>query len=77
MASNTSASKYLGLGALATTSVLALIYNDRAIFDSPREGIKTQAGWPLVGNLPIIVEFRERFHEFLMEGFARLDDLTL
>ncbi|KAI8881812.1 cytochrome P450 [Backusella circina FSU 941] len=72
-----SAGKYVGWGALATTSVLALIYNDRAVFDSTREGVKTQRGWPLVGNLPIIVEFREKFHDFLLEGFARLDDLTL
>lgn len=72
-----STARYIGTGAVATISLLACIYNDRALFDSKRPGIKTQAGWPLVGNLPIIVEYLMRFHDFLLEGFTRLDELTL
>lgn len=73
----TSTAKYIGTGALATVSLLACIYNDRAVFDERRAGIKTQAGWPLVGNLPILMEYLMRIHDFLLEGFTRLDDLTL
>ncbi|CAO3627832.1 unnamed protein product [Mucor hiemalis] len=72
-----STAKYIGTGAVATLSLLACIYNDRAIFDPKRPDIKTQAGWPLVGNLPILMEYLMRIHEFLQEGFTRLDDLTL
>ncbi|KAG2200618.1 hypothetical protein INT47_007362 [Mucor saturninus] len=73
----TSVARYIGTGAAATISLLACIYHDRAVFDSKRPGIKTQAGWPLVGNLPIIIEYLMRFHDFLLEGFTRLDELTL
>ncbi|GAN06283.1 cytochrome P450 704C1-like isoform X1 [Mucor ambiguus] len=73
----TSTAKYIGTGVLATVSLLACIYNDRAVFDERRAGIKTQAGWPLVGNLPILMEYLMRIHDFLLEGFTRLDDLTL
>lgn len=72
-----STAKYIGTGAVATLSLLACIYNDRAIFDSNRPGIKTQTGWPLVGNLPILMEHLMRIHDFLQECFTRLDDLTL
>lgn len=71
------AARYIGTGALATISLLACIYNDRAVFDPKRPGIKTQPGWPLVGNLPILMEYLMRIHDFLQEGFTRLDDLTL
>lgn len=70
-------SRYGAKGALATFSILACIYHDRAIFDEKRSDIKTQAGWPLVGNLPIVLEYLTRFHEFLLEAFTRLDDTTL
>lgn len=72
-----SVARYVGTGAIATISLLACIYNDRAIFDTKRPDIKTQGGWPLVGNLPLIIQYLMRFHDFLLEGFTRLDDLTL
>ncbi|KAI7907522.1 cytochrome P450 [Cokeromyces recurvatus] len=73
----TSLARYLGAGTVATISVLACIYHDRAIFDEKRADIKTQPGWPLVGNLPVLLEYLVRFHDFLLEGFTRLDELTL
>jgi hypothetical protein len=73
----TSVARYIGTGTIATISLLACIYNDRAVFDPKRPGIKTQSGWPLVGNLPILMEYLMRIHDFLLEGFTRLDDLTL
>lgn len=69
--------RYIGTGAVATLSLLACIYNDRAVFDGKRPDIKTQPGWPLVGNLPLLLEYLTRIHDFLQEGFHRLEDLTL
>lgn len=69
--------RYVGGAAAAGIALLAAIYHDRAVFDENREGIKTQPGWPLVGNLPLLLQYREKMHDFLLEGFTRLDELTL
>ncbi|KAI8146652.1 cytochrome P450 [Fennellomyces sp. T-0311] len=69
--------RYVGGAALAGVTLLAAYYHDRAIFDENREGIKTQPGWPLVGNLPIILQYKDQIHDFLLEGFTALGDLTL
>lgn len=69
--------QYIGGAALAGIGVLSAIYHDRAVFDSNREGIKTQKGWPLVGNLPVLIQYKDKIHDFLMEGFTQLDELTL
>lgn len=69
--------QYITRGAVATLSTLALIYNDRAVFSDKRADLKTQAGWPIVGNLPLLLEFLMRIHEFIQEGFTRLDCMTL
>ncbi|PHZ07841.1 cytochrome P450 [Rhizopus microsporus ATCC 52813] len=68
---------HIGKGILATVSLLACIYHDRAVFDPKRPDIKTQPGWPLVGNLPILLQYLMYIHDFLLEGFTRLDDMTL
>ncbi|KAI8641273.1 cytochrome P450 [Parasitella parasitica] len=68
---------YIGGAAVAGITVLSAIYSDRAIFDSKREGIKTQSGWPLVGNLPLLIQHKDKMHDFLLEGFSQMDDLTL
>jgi hypothetical protein len=69
--------KYVGGTALAGLTILSVIYNDRAVFDPVREGVKTQSGWPLVGNLPILIQNKDKIHDFLLESFAELDELTL
>lgn len=69
--------RYIGGAALAGVTALAIIYHDRAVFDERREDIKTQPGWPLVGNLPILLQWKDRIHEFLLEGFTSLDETTL
>ena len=69
--------RYVGGATLATITLLAAYYRDRAIFDEHREGIKTQSGWPLVGNLPLLLQYKDQIHDFLLEGFTALDDLTL
>lgn len=69
--------KYIGGTALAGLTILSAIYNDRAVFDPVREGVKTQSGWPLVGNLPVLIQYKDQIHDFLLESFTRLDELTL
>ena len=69
--------RYVGGAAAAGLAALSLIYHDRAIFDEVREGIKEQPGWPLVGNLPLLLSWKDRIHDFLLMGFTELDELTL
>ncbi|KAI8366734.1 cytochrome P450 [Radiomyces spectabilis] len=69
--------RYAAGAAMASISVLAAVYNDRAVFDEHRKDIKTQAGWPLVGSLPLLIQYKDEIHDFLLEGFTRLDELTL
>ncbi|KAI8137496.1 cytochrome P450 [Fennellomyces sp. T-0311] len=62
-----------------TTAVLALLalkYPDRAVFDEHREGIPSQKGWPLIGNLPAIISNKETMHHLFMQGFSDLGVLT-
>ncbi|KAI9244575.1 cytochrome P450 [Phascolomyces articulosus] len=69
--------KYIGGAAAAGVTLLAAYYHDRAIFDENREGIKTIGGWPLVGNLPLLLQYKEKMHDFLFESFKLLEDRTL
>lgn len=69
--------QYIGGAALAGVALLSTIYHDRAVFDERREGIKTQSGWPLVGNLPVLIQYKEKIHDFLLGGFNQLDEMTL
>ncbi|KAI9490196.1 cytochrome P450 [Zychaea mexicana] len=69
-------SRYVGGAALAGITLLAAYYHDRAIFDENREGITTQAGWPLVGNLPILLRYKDQIHDFLFESFQLLEEQT-
>lgn len=67
---------FAGSATAAIVGLLALKYNDRAIFDEHREGIATKPGWPLVGQLPSLVANKEKIHEWFLEGFEDLDVLT-
>lgn len=69
--------RYLGGAAVGGLFVLSLIYNDRAVFDEKRKDIKTQGGWPLVGNLPLLIQWKDRMHDFLLNGFNELNEQTL
>ncbi|KAI8980884.1 cytochrome P450 [Pilobolus umbonatus] len=77
MSSSNSAFTYASGAALASLAALSLVYHDRALFDSPRKDIKTQAGWPIVGNLPLLIQYKDVFHDFLVAGFAQMDGMTL
>lgn len=77
MSTESNTLRYISSAALAGVGLLSAIYNDRAVFDQKREGIKTQPGWPLVGNLPALVQNKDRIHDFLLGGFDELDKMTL
>ncbi|OBZ86583.1 hypothetical protein A0J61_05360 [Choanephora cucurbitarum] len=62
---------------IAAFFLLACIYNDRAIFDSNRPGIKTKPGWPLVGNLPSLLKNVTRLHDFMLDSCNQLGALTM
>lgn len=74
---NNPLTRYIGGAAVAGITALAAIYHDRAVFDEVRQDVVTQPGWPLVGNLPILLQWKDKLHEFLLEGFTSLDEQTL
>ncbi|CDS12727.1 hypothetical protein LRAMOSA04912 [Lichtheimia ramosa] len=73
----TSTTNYVGGAALAALGTLAAIYHDRAVFDARRQDIVTQPGWPLVGNLPIILQWKDYIHDFLVEAFTFLNESNI
>jgi hypothetical protein len=77
MSTESNTLRYIGGAALAGVGLLSAIYNDRALFDPKRPDIKSQAGWPLLGSLPLLVQNKETMHDFLLAGFNTLDGMTL
>ncbi|CAO3595957.1 unnamed protein product [Absidia cylindrospora] len=67
----------IGKAALATVVGLAAYYNDRAIFDENRKGIPYQPGLPLVGNLPLLIQYKDQIHELFLEAYHRYEALTI
>lgn len=59
------------------TAALALKYPDRAVFDEHRENVPYSKGLPIVGNLPNIFKNKERYFEYVVEIYEKLDTLTL
>ncbi|KAI9260881.1 cytochrome P450 [Helicostylum pulchrum] len=60
----------------AITGLLAIKYNDRALFDEKREGIPSPKGVPILGNLLNISRNKHRYFEYLLEVYEQLDTLT-
>lgn len=69
--------QHLGKSALAGLVGLGIVYNDRAAFDEKRPDIAQEPGWPILGNIPIILKWVPYFHEFGVEAFTRMDQLTV
>ncbi|KAI8098997.1 cytochrome P450 [Halteromyces radiatus] len=67
----------IGKAALATIVGLAAYYNDRAIFDENRKGIVYQPGHPLVGNLPLLIQYKDQIHDLFLEAYHRYNALTI
>ncbi|KAI7876733.1 cytochrome P450 [Lichtheimia hyalospora FSU 10163] len=69
--------QHWGKSALAGLVGFGIVYNDRAAFDEKRPDIAQEPGWPILGNIPIILKWVPYFHEFGVEAFTRMDQLTV
>lgn len=69
--------QHLGKSALAGLVGLGIVYHDRAAFDEKRPDIAQEPGWPILGNIPIILKWVPYFHDFGVEAFTRMDQLTV
>ncbi|CAO3598708.1 unnamed protein product [Absidia cylindrospora] len=67
----------VGKVAFATVTALAAYYNDRAIFDENREGMINYRGLPLVGNLPLLIQNKDKIHDMLLETYHQHKALTI
>lgn len=56
--------------ALAITT-LAAMYPDRAVFHPLRKDITRPPGWPLVGDLPYLIQYKDKIYDFFVEGFEQ------
>ncbi|KAI8139811.1 cytochrome P450 [Fennellomyces sp. T-0311] len=56
--------------------LLALKYNDRAIFAERRTDIPFMAGEPLIGTLGFQLRNKSRLYDYMMDTFERMDTLT-
>lgn len=70
-------SRYWNRGMLAGIAALGLVYRDRAVGDEVRPDIPQEPGWPILGNIPIILKWVPYFHDFGVEVFTRMDALTV
>ncbi|KAI8097201.1 cytochrome P450 [Halteromyces radiatus] len=63
-------------GALVTTSILALIYNDRVVFAEKRNDLEAPNAWPLIGSFPTLLQWLPNLHEAFLLGSHELDKTT-
>ena len=76
---NKSIAQLAMIAAGAATSIiglLALKYNDRALFYEHRAGIPPMAGEPLIGSLGLQLRNKSWLHDYLMFTMERLNTLT-
>jgi hypothetical protein len=66
----------VGKAAIATIAGLAAYYNDRAIFDENRD-MPTYPGQPLVGNLPMLIKYKDKIHDLFLETYHKHNTLTM
>jgi hypothetical protein len=71
-----SGSLILSIAAIATT-VLAIKYPDRALFDEHRENVPHPKGVPILGGLLALSRNKDRYFEYVVELYEQLDTLTL
>jgi hypothetical protein len=55
--------------AVLAVSALAATYSDRAVFHPSRKDIPRYPGWPLIGNLPTLLQYKDKIYDCLLEGF--------
>lgn len=76
VSSNTTMATF-GKAFLVTVAGLAAYYNDRAVFDERRPNITTEPGSPLVGNLPMLIQYKDRIHDMFLELYHKYNSLTM
>ncbi|ORZ18085.1 cytochrome P450 [Absidia repens] len=67
----------VGKVAFATATALVAYYNDRAIFDENRVGMVNYRGLPLVGNLPLLIQNKDKIYDMLLETYHQHKALTI
>ncbi|ORX57515.1 cytochrome P450 [Hesseltinella vesiculosa] len=67
----------VGKAALATIVGLAAYYNDRAVFDENRKGIANEPGYPLIGNLPMLIQAKDSIHDLMLEVYHQRQQMTI
>ncbi|CAO3678528.1 unnamed protein product [Umbelopsis ramanniana] len=63
--------------AAAVIGALAAKYNDRAVFHPARADIARHPGWPLIGNLPMLLQYKDKIYDFFAEGFDETHSATI
>jgi len=63
--------------AAAVIGALAAKYNDRAVFHPARADIARHPGWPLIGNLPMLLQYKDKIYDFFAEGFDETHSPTM
>ncbi|KAG2186344.1 hypothetical protein INT43_002782 [Umbelopsis isabellina] len=62
--------------AALTLGALMAAYPDRAAFHPSRKEIPRYPGWPLLGSLPLLLQYRDKIYDALQEGFERVGSPT-
>jgi hypothetical protein len=67
----------IATGTAATSlAILALMYPDKAVFDNDERDIPRRKGYPLLGNLPHIIQHVDHIHDFMCENFETIGRTT-
>jgi hypothetical protein len=59
------------------TALLAWKYPDRAVFHEHRTGLIDLKGTPILGNLPSMIKNLDRFYDYLVDNYEKLNIMTL
>lgn len=59
------------------TALLAWRYPDRAVFHEHRTGLIDLEGTPILGNLPSMVKNLDKFYDYLVDNYEKLNTMTL
>ncbi|OZJ05176.1 hypothetical protein BZG36_02221 [Bifiguratus adelaidae] len=63
---------YIGAGSALVFGTLLAMYPDRAVFAESRPDLTGGREWPLVGNLPMLIQMRDKAHDVAYEAFKEL-----
>ncbi|KAI8065270.1 cytochrome P450 [Gongronella butleri] len=69
--------KYAAGAAAATVLGLTAKYHNRAIFQEHNKNTAYIDGYPLIGNLPYVIKFKDHIHDLMVNAFRMADSLTV